>query len=321
MNLRHAYRRFKSFGGLGLLREYHRMGIVWALVQKAVWCIAHRRSLKNVYAVVSERVTPHLESKYQGLVPKEYREASEIVSKKVWFCWLQGLDSAPEMVKACYDSVCRFMDGYEVVVIDTNNYREYVELPGYVEEKWKERVIPSALFSDILRLELLIRYGGVWIDSTVLMTDPGLLMKHEWLDGILNADLFFFLYRDREKRFSGIGNWFISARPGHWALKAVRDVLYAYWRDYNCVMDYYIFHRVFGWIAKRFPEVVEGMPKRWAVPSLYLRDRLAMDYDVLFWQELTSHVCLHKLNYRKEGEAKRNVNSYWMRLLKTRKTL
>ncbi len=183
-------------------------------------------------------------------------------------------------------------------------------------EKRKKGVIPAALFSDILRLELLIKYGGTWIDSTVLMTDPETLMKREWLDEILEADLFMFQYRDREKRIAGIGNWFIVARPEHWALKTVRDVLYAYWRDYDCVVDYYIFHHVFGWIAERHPEVVEAMPKRWAVPSLYLRDRLAMDYDAAFWQELTQHVCLHKLNYRKEGEAMRNGRSYWCEVVK-----
>lgn len=38
-------------------------------------------------------------------------------------------------------------------------------------------------------------------------------MKREWLDEILEADLFMFQYRDREKRFAGIGNWFIVAKP------------------------------------------------------------------------------------------------------------
>lgn len=123
----------------------------------------------------------------------------------------------------------------------------------------------------------------MWFDSTVLMTDPEALLKREWLDEILGADLFFFQYRNREKCFVGIGNWFIVARKGHWILKAIRDVLYAYWRDYECVADYYIFHHVFGWIVERHPEVVGQMPDRWAVPSLYLRDRLAMDYDEAFW--------------------------------------
>lgn len=71
-------------------------------------------------------------------------------SKKIWFCWLQGLEAAPEVVKACYHSLTRHLevagrgstgspivrnDGYEIIVIDGKNWREYVELPEYVVEK------------------------------------------------------------------------------------------------------------------------------------------------------------------------------------------
>jgi len=45
-----------------------------------------------------------------------------------------------------------------------------VELPGYIVEKWEKGRIPAAMFSDLLRVELLIKYGGTWIDSTVFCT-------------------------------------------------------------------------------------------------------------------------------------------------------
>lgn len=43
-----------------------------------------------------------------------------------------------------------------------------MKLPDYIVKKWEKGRIPADLFSDLLRLELLIRYGGTWIDSTVL---------------------------------------------------------------------------------------------------------------------------------------------------------
>ncbi len=315
MEIIRAYKKIKSFGSFRLLREYYRLGIVWALVQNAVWCIVHRRSLKNVYAVVNDRVTPYLENKYQELVPKERGGFSESVSKKVWFCWLQGMDNAPDLVKACYHSVCQYLPEREIVLIDEENYHNYVEMPEFIVEKRKKGIIPAALFSDLLRLELLITYGGTWIDSTVLMTNPELLKKEKWLEDIMNADLFFFHYRDINKRFVGIGNWFITAKPQHWVLETIRNVLHEYWKEHDCVLNYYIFHAMFNMIVKKHPEIIMAMPKRWAVPSLYLRDKLAMDFDASFWQELTEHVCFHKLNYRKEGEAKSNKNSYLNKIL------
>lgn len=42
-----------------------------------------------------------------------------------------------------------------------------MEFPKYIEEKWKRGVITHTHMTDLLRLELLIRYGGTWIDATV----------------------------------------------------------------------------------------------------------------------------------------------------------
>lgn len=346
MELKRAYQKYKSFGGVRLLKEYYRMGVLGMLMKALANCIWHGRSLKSVYPIVTERVGGRLKDEiWKGcyspddVKTKTKKTADEAIvdgglissvknrKSKVWFCWLQGMESAPEMVKVCYESVCRYLPEKDVVVIDERNYKEYVVVPEFIIEKYRKGIIPAALFSDILRLELLIKYGGTWIDSTVLMTDPATLPTslkgrgsdaepgHPWLDEVMDAELFMFQYYTQDKRFAGIGNWFITSRPEHWALKTVRDTLYEYWRLYNCVVDYYIFHRVFGWIAEERPEVVKEMPRRRAVPSLYLRDRLAVDYDEAFWQELTSHVCLHKLNYRKEIEAKTNGRSYWNEIL------
>ena len=61
-------------------------------------------------------------------------------------------------------------EGYEVIVIDEKNWREYIDLPDYIIRRRERKQIPPAHFTDLLRLELLIRYGGTWIDSTVLCT-------------------------------------------------------------------------------------------------------------------------------------------------------
>ena len=91
-------------------------------------------------------------------------------SKIIWFCWLQGYNNAPDIVKACHNSLRQNIPDREIIVIDEKNWRDYIELPNYVVDKWEKKQIPAALFSDLLRLELLIKYGGTWIDSTVLCT-------------------------------------------------------------------------------------------------------------------------------------------------------
>jgi hypothetical protein len=76
------------------------------------------------------------------------------------------MENAPELVNVCLESL-RASIGGDIIVLDAQNYTDYVTLPEYVTRKYKKGIIPPALFSDMLRLELLIKYGGTWIDSTV----------------------------------------------------------------------------------------------------------------------------------------------------------
>lgn len=52
-------------------------------------------------------------------------------------------------------------------MIDNGNWRDYVELPEYIIQRWDKKQISPAHFTDLLRLQLLIKYGGTWIDATV----------------------------------------------------------------------------------------------------------------------------------------------------------
>ncbi|OUP81437.1 UNVERIFIED_ORG: hypothetical protein B5F06_14970 [Lacrimispora saccharolytica] len=74
------------------------------------------------------------------------------------------------MIKCCLNSVKENRNGFFVKLIDESNLDSYVTLPDYIVGKWKQGIILDALFSDLIRLELLIKYGGLWLDSTVLMT-------------------------------------------------------------------------------------------------------------------------------------------------------
>ena len=52
-----------------------------------------------------------------------------------------------------------------------NNFKQYIELPDYIEKKFEKGKISMAHFSDLLRISLLAKWGGMWIDSTALCTD------------------------------------------------------------------------------------------------------------------------------------------------------
>lgn len=84
----------------------------------------------------------------------------------IWICWWQGIDQAPEIVKKCVTSIKKAFYKYEVIIIDDNNYKNYIHVPEWLEEKKKNGKISKTHFSDFLRIELLAEHGGIWIDST-----------------------------------------------------------------------------------------------------------------------------------------------------------
>ena len=59
-------------------------------------------------------------------------------NRVIWFCWLQGLEYAPEIVQACYNSIKRNIPDREIKVIDAKNWKEYVELPDFIVKKMGE---------------------------------------------------------------------------------------------------------------------------------------------------------------------------------------
>ncbi len=174
MDLYKLITRYKQFGGAKLVWQYAKLGALWPAVKAGVRCLLRRQSFKGIYPEVLRKIEPYLvkrcaqvlQSKKEEVRCKSYKEDHP---KIIWWCWLQGLDDAPQIVKACFNSL-KQLTGYSLKVIDNSNWREYLELPGYIVKKWEKKQIPPALFSDLLRLELLIMYGGTWIDSTVFCT-------------------------------------------------------------------------------------------------------------------------------------------------------
>lgn len=90
-----------------------------------------------------------------------------------WTCWWQGEKHAPELVRACLESQHRNLpQGVKHVVITADNYENYITLPECIQQKVKSGDITLTTLSDIIRSALLYKYGGFWMDSTLLVCKP-----------------------------------------------------------------------------------------------------------------------------------------------------
>lgn len=144
---------------------------------------------------------------------KKYRfvQPDEISNKKyIWVCWLQGEASMPEVVQMCIRSINKNSpDDTEVILITADNLKKYVDFPGFIFKRLKSGSLTMTHFSDLIRMALLRKYGGLWIDSTVFVSSR---ISGEYFD----KELYSIQTIDRENRYKnpyyGGGDFFLSWR-------------------------------------------------------------------------------------------------------------
>ena len=209
MNLKET---FEKQGGMKLLKQYYCGGALFTAIGEFLLLGKSKTSLEILRNAASLKIKQKLEKKYLDKIEKiekKYKEGSIATDRKVWICWFQGMENAPEVVKRCYASIKDNITDREVILLTENNYREYICFPQEIQAKIDSGIIKGAHMSDLLRLELLQQYGGTWIDATVFCSSKNIP------DYLLNSDLFLFqcLKPGRDGQSSIISNWFMTARP------------------------------------------------------------------------------------------------------------
>ncbi len=320
MLLKALISRYRQLGGWKVVRFYAGMGVVWPMVKAILHNPFIRQSYKLAYSLAIQKVEPFLRDKYSPMMAKcQALYSGEALihqrSNIVWFCWLQGLDNAPLIVKVCYASIQKHLKDREIRVIDEKNWRDYVELPDYVLKRWENKQMPPALFSDLLRLQLLIKHGGTWMDATILCTGFDTSQTKETLE-FFDVDLFMFQYTQPGSfKWGGIGNWFITSCTNNVVLMSLRDMLYSYWKDYDCTLDYYILHLFFTMLREEYPSEIASMPYGYAVQSVALGYNLGKQYNPDSWNRLISKVSIHKLTYKVKEKVLRDKDNYYYHIL------
>lgn len=157
------------------------------------------------------------------------------VPKKIWMYWAQGWESAPPLVQLCRDSWIRKNPGWEVVLLDDSNVRDYATIAIARDGK----NIPHAAYSDIIRMQLLAQHGGVWADATAYCSIP----LYEWLPSVAQSGFFAF-----EKKKTTVASWFIAAEKGNSLIAAWNSYIGRYWKYSIRPNRYFWLHYLFEYL-------------------------------------------------------------------------
>lgn len=291
---------FQKQGGMKLIKQYAKSGSLGTAVGEFALLGKSRTALEILRLSTQLKVKQKLEKKYRTTLEtfdKNY-DASlpHEGSNKVWICWFQGMENAPALVQKCYESVKTNLTDCEIVLITSENLEQYVQFPDYIIEKWKKGIITHTHLTDLLRLELLIKYGGMWLDATVFCSENRNRIPNYFFD----SDLFFFqnLKPGRDGNAFYISSWLISAKSNNRILMATRELCYEYWKKNDSMDDYFLLHAFISIALDRYKNEWDAViPRDNAAPHILLL-RLFDKYDESLWQAVKAQTPFHKMTYK-----------------------
>ena len=247
-----------------------------------------------------------LKKKYYKKLDSFHYEDKEVSSptRIIWWCWLQGEEQAPPLCKSCLESLKRNLPQYEIKVVTEQNILSYIHLPQHILLKYKAGIISHTHYSDIVRTQLLVEHGGVWIDSTVFCTGYNIPI----------FDYPLFVYQNWKFNIPQImvaSSWLISAKKGHPILCSVRDLLFEYWKDNDKLMNYYIYHFFFQMATEHYAELWNAVPRFSNIPPHILQFEMFNQYDSQRFEQICQMSDFHKLTWKHKTDQMNLSGTYY----------
>lgn len=125
------------------------------------------------------------------------------IKKIIHLCWLSG-DDFPDTIKMCVNSWKNVMPDYEIIFWDKEKFLREIKsefaLQALKHKKW-------AFATDYMRLFALYNYGGIYLDSDVLV--------YKTFDGLLDNEFFSGIEYFKPTNYVAIEAAIMGAVPHH----------------------------------------------------------------------------------------------------------
>lgn len=233
--------------------------------------------------------------KFDYPIIKKHRSNGD---EPIWICWLQGEDDMPELNKMCCESIKKHANKHPVIFVDESNIREYVTISDRIEQLYRSKKILPAVYADYIRCALLAQHGGLWLDSTILLTSD--------IDE-QSFETEFYSIKDYCR-----DNWSISyyrwatfimgATKNSRTFKLLQSLFEYYFSQFDLNFSYIMIDYFIESIYQKndaFHDYIEERP--YTNRELHsLRFRLSEEYNEEEWHRLTQNTNVFKLTYKIE---------------------
>lgn len=259
-------------------------------------------SVKNRLMKKHQVMIDYLEHQFKDYwenykVPELTPDNDDKLRNKIWICWWQGVENAPEIVKACVKTIKEHAGEYEVIVITDENCKEYVQFPEWIERKYKEGVFSRTHYSDLLRMSILAKYGGIWIDSTFFCSGRS-------FEDYMKLPLWS-IKRPDYLHCSIASGYFAGYSLGcgyenRWMFAVIRDFLFNYWKECDKLIDYLLVDYAVVVSQMHIKEIAEAFAR--IEPNNKYCDELwkvlGQPYDEQLWKRICKDTVLYKLTWK-----------------------
>jgi hypothetical protein len=208
-------------------------------------------------------------------------------------------------VKNCYKSVEFYLgEDFDIIRIEFKTLGDYIHLSDHIIQASKEEKITIAHFSDIIRNKLLLEYGGMWLDSTVLITGKNDIKNFTSLENRLMFSRFVFSNpKEHAVQFESWIMW--SRNKGNLVYKIADEVLSDYWRKNKDVGNYFLYHIILTTIFladKRFKNLFHWNDRFYLGNSLDLgRYFIGEKFDLTLLDNVKAKTDIHKLDFKAQN--------------------
>jgi len=210
--------------------------IIWLLKFRII-CLHKRVYYKFMPGFISRRLKSlgfKKEKKCRTfLLPKQ-------LPKKIWMYWAQGWRNAPLMIKRCRDSWIENNPNWEIIFLTDNNLLQYTD----IQNLFFDKNMSKNHRADLLRLNLLKKYGGVWVDATTYCERP---LDH-WLLNLMQSGFFAFQSPEPDRKVS---SWFLASIPENKLVSKWLDLSMVYWKNTFRADHYFWLHYMFEEVLKK----------------------------------------------------------------------
>ena len=154
------------------------------------------------------------------------------IPKHIWAYW--DTNELPDIINKCIDTWKKYNPTYEITILSKDNIRDWLPETDVFSFRY---ATTHQKTSDFIRILILAKYGGIWIDASTILTE-----SLDWVFDIQKKNKCEFIgyyinKKTTNRKYPVLENWFFAAVPNSTFMANWKDA-FVKLNEYDTIKDY-----------------------------------------------------------------------------------